>query len=258
MGFMSRHTQPSEAELARFADGSLPGARRSELLARIDASPELARALADQERVVSMLRSVDEVAPTALRTRIEGMTASSSTRSATSRRFILAAATGLGIVAAAVIGVTQPGSSRPSVSETAKLALAPPTTGAPAEVATRPGLLAVAVDRVSFPYWRASFGWRAVGTRTDVLRSRRIVTVYYADRTGARVGYSIVAGPALTAPEGMVLIRHGVRFSLVHDGRLHIITWLRSGHTCVLAGRGLRERVLLRLADGSARRPVSA
>ncbi len=258
MGFISRHTQSSEAELARLADGSLPAARRSELRARVAASPELVRALADQEQGVSMLRSVDEPAPAALRTRIEAMTATSPARSRPPRRTVMVAATGLAILAAAVIGVTQVGSTLPSVSETAKLALASPTTSAPAEVATHPGMLAVAVDRVSFPYWRASFGWRAIGTRTEVLRSRRIVTVYYANRTGARVGYSIVAGPALSAPEGKVLIRHGVRFSLVHNAGLHIITWLRSAHTCVLAGPGLSEQVLLRLAAGDARHQASA
>ncbi len=168
----------------------------------------------------------------------------------------LAGATALAVAVAVVIGVTQVGRSLPSVAQTAQLALAAATTGAPAEDAAHSGSLAVAVDRVSFPYWRASFGWRAVGSRTDVLSARRIVTVYYKDPAGARVGYSIVAGPALTAPESEVLTRHGFRFRLVHEGSLRVITWLRSGHTCVLAGQGISEQMLLRLASGNPHQSV--
>jgi hypothetical protein len=257
MGFAIRHTRPSEAELARLADGSLPAAKRLELRARVDASPELTQALTDQEQVVSMLRSVDEPAPTSLRTRIEAMTAASSTRSPPPRRIMLSAATALTVVVAAIVAVSQVGTSLPSVSQTAQLALAPAMTAPPPEAPGHNGSLAVAVDRVSFPYWGARFGWRAVGTRADVLNARRIVTVYYANPAGARVGYSIVAGTALANPDGRMLTRHGVRFSLVHDRSLQVITWLRSGHTCVLSSRGISEQALLRLASGDAQQSPS-
>ncbi len=204
-----------------------------------------------------MLRSVDELAPTGLRARVEAMTAASSNRSRPPRRIMLAAATAVAVIVAAIVGVTQVGRSRLSVSQTAQLALAAPTTGAPAEDAAHRGSLAVAVDRVSFPYWRASFGWRAVGTRTDVLNAQRIVTVYYADPAGTRLGYSIVAGAALTQPPGKVLTRHGVRFKVAHNGSLQVITWLRSGHTCVLAGTGISEQALLRLASDNPRQSLS-
>ncbi len=204
-----------------------------------------------------MLRSLDEPAPTALRNRIEAMTAASSAPARRPRRLALGAAAALALAAAVVIAVTQIGGALPSVSQTARLALAPATTGAPAEDAAHSGRLAIAVDRLSFPYWRPSFGWRAVGTRTDVLSARRIVTVYYRDSAGARVGYSIVTGPSLTTPDGEVLTRRGIRFSLIHAGSLRVITWLRSGHTCVLAGRGISDQVLLRLASGNRRQSQS-
>jgi len=263
MGFRIRHNRPSEAELARLADGSTPAARRSELRARVDASPELAHALAEQEQAVAMLRSLDERAPTALRTRIEAMTAAPSAAARRPRiapgaparrprRIALGAAAALALAAAALLAVTQVGGALPSVPQTARLALAPATTVAPAEDAAH-GALAIGVDRLSFPYWRASFGWRAVGSRTDVLNARRIVTVYYTDSAGSRVGYSIVAGAALTTPGGEVLKRQGVRYRLISVGSLRVITWLRSGHTCILAGQGVSDRVLLRLARGNRR-----
>ncbi len=251
MGFGVRNRPPSDSELARLADGSLPADRQAQLRAKVRASPELAAALAEQEHAVSLLRRVDERAPTALRMRIEAMSPGPTAR-ARPRRIVLAAgAAAVAVTAAVLVAIILQGPALPSVSQTAKLALASETTGAPAEDAVRPGVLAVAVDRVSFPYWSASFGWRAVGVRRDVLSGRRITTVYYSDRSGARVGYSIVAGRALDKPAGEVLARRGRRFTLTHDGSLRIVIWLRSGHTCVLAGRGISDQALLRLASGN-------
>jgi hypothetical protein len=109
------------------------------------------------------------------------------------------------------------------------------------------------VDRVSFPYWRASFGWRAVGTRTDVLSARRIVTVYEADRSGVRVGYSIVAGRRWARRPAGCSRSEACASGLIREGSLRIVTWLRSGHTCVLAGREISTQALLRLASGKVR-----
>ena len=61
------------ADLAALADGSLPPERRAALEARVDASPELAERLREQQRAVAFAqRAADGVeAPAALRARIE-------------------------------------------------------------------------------------------------------------------------------------------------------------------------------------------
>jgi len=57
------------AELAALADGSLSGERRAAAEARVDGSTELAALLAEQERAVSLTRSVGATvdAPASLR-----------------------------------------------------------------------------------------------------------------------------------------------------------------------------------------------
>jgi hypothetical protein len=250
--------QPSESELARLADGTLPASRQAELRARINESPKLADALAKLERIVSMLRALDDRAPASLRIRIEAMSAAAK-RTARARRpprFALTAAAAVAVIAAVVLGVTGGGSRAPSVPEAARLALASSTMPAPAEDRAHPGLLASAVDGVAFPYWSNRFGWRAAGARTDTLQARKIVTVLYVNRLGTRVSYAIVARPAVPVHGGVVVQRKGVRYRLLDEGQLRLVTWLRSGHTCVLAARTVNEQTLLRLASGTASRSV--
>jgi len=63
--------QPPHADLARLADGSLPASRQAELRAEVDRSPELARALSEQQHAIALLRSTDVVAPDSLRMQVE-------------------------------------------------------------------------------------------------------------------------------------------------------------------------------------------
>src|SRR5262245_62191774 len=76
---MTRRRRQSEngaqetAELAALADGSLEPERSAALRERVEASPELADLLAEQERAVAMARSAaaEVEAPAALRARID-------------------------------------------------------------------------------------------------------------------------------------------------------------------------------------------
>ena len=58
-----------------------------------------------------------------------------------------------------------------------------------------------------------------------------------------------MSGRALKPPAGArTTVLGGVTLhSFTHDGRT-VVTWLRSGHTCVLAGANVPPPVLLRLA----------
>lgn len=64
-------------ELTALADGTLPAARRKELLRRVSASPALQRALRRQLFAVNAVRRLDTAAPTGLRDRIERLIAAS-------------------------------------------------------------------------------------------------------------------------------------------------------------------------------------
>jgi hypothetical protein len=218
---------------------------------------------AEQQRAVALLRSVNVAAPDALRARLEGMLDEASRprhRRPLSARWrntlFVPAATALAIVIVALVVLLGSGSTAPTVSQTAKLALSSATAPAPARDAAHPELLAAAVDGIPFPSYVSSPGWRAVGSRTEVVHHRSIVTVFYRAVDGTRVGYSIVPGDTLRSPGGATTVLHGVRYTYgrVRSGRY--ITWVRGGHTCVIAGTQVSNRTLLALARADERTAV--
>jgi hypothetical protein len=159
---------------------------------------------------------------------------------------VLAAATATALVAVVVVLFGSGASAGPSVAEAARAALAPARASAPA---VRPGAstLTASVDGVSYPYWADSTGWRAVGARRDVLHGRTISTVFYA-RGSRRIGYTIATGKPLAVDGGRIVTRDGVRMRVLGSGDAAIVTWLRAGHTCILAARGVDPEVLVGLA----------
>jgi hypothetical protein len=163
------------------------------------------------------------------------------------------AATVLAIVIVALVVVLGPGSSAPSLDQTAKLALSSATARAPARDAAHPQLLAAAVDGIPFPYYGSSSGWQATGSRTQVVHERTVVTVYYRAADGTRIGYSIVPGGSLSSSSGAAIVRGGIRYTFgrVDSGRY--VTWVRGGHTCVIAGTTVSDPALLRLASAAQR-----
>lgn len=256
---MTDQSQLPEAELAALADGSLPADRQAQLRAQIEASPELASALEDQERAVMMLRALDEPAPAALGARVREMT-DGAKQNARPRRvwrwrrsLFVPAATALAVaVAVLVVLLGSGGSSAPTVPQTAHLALAAATSPAPPEDPAHNGQLRLGVDGIAFPYYGRSAGWEATGARTDTIGGRRIVTVFYMEQ-GHRVGYAIVSGPPLAIAGGKVIMEGGVSYRVQHTGRALLIAWRQAGHTCVIAGHGANSATLLALASAEER-----
>jgi len=246
-----------EAELARLADGSLPASREAELRGELERSPELASALAEQQRAVTLLRSADEVrAPDSLRQRIEeqARAAGASGRRVRPRvRLRLAIPSVSALAAAVAVAVVLigggTGTSAPTLAQATHLTLASATFPAPAESSSGANTLDDSAAGIPFPYWSRSVRWNAVGARSDRVSGRQIVTVFYANQSGSRVGYAIVGGAALPVHGGATVWRHGVPFRLLNVGGARLITWLRSGHTCVIAGRSVSDRTLLALAS---------
>jgi hypothetical protein len=114
--------------------------------------------------------------------------------------------------------------------------------------------LDLAVDGVPFPYWSERFGWRSTGSRTDRVDGRSITTVFYANSSGQRIGYAILAGTTVPRVAGGVIARRGgVSYRLLTQSGASVVTWLRDGHLCVVSGRGVARATLLRLASWSDR-----
>ncbi len=201
-----------------------------------------------------MLHSSDVRAPQELHRRVDAMVAERRSR----RRppaGALAGAAALIAVAAALLILFGPGSSSPGpdVSQTAALTQLAPTAGSPAESAGHPGQLALAVDGVAFPYWEGGQGWHATGARTDHIGGRGVTTVFYANSAGQRIGYAIVGGAPAPKVSGRVVLRSGdTSYHLLTEQGSHTVAWLRDGHLCVLAGRGVSAATLLRLAGWGA------
>jgi hypothetical protein len=238
------------AELSALADGTLDPARRSEVEARIAASPELSALYERERRVVGVLHEARRTvrAPAGLRARIE---ADRPSRGAVARwrtGYVGGLAGALAAVVLALVLILPAGApGAPSVSQAAGLAALGPVAPASAPDPKTPAKLGTQVEEVYFPNWATRFGWRAVGQRTDKINGRLAVTVYYSWH-GKRLAYTIVGAPALATPAAQVTTVDGTQLrTLPLDGRL-VVTWRRAGHTCVLSGPGVSAAELQRLA----------
>jgi hypothetical protein len=235
------------ADLAAFADGSLPPARREQVAARIEGSPEL-RALVDEQRAaVDAVRALDVLAPASLRARLE---ADARPRRSPRRGRILALSGGLAAAAAVALAllVLPAGDSGPSVTEVAQLYDRGASSPAPPPDPGEPNLLDASVEGVPFPDYRAKFGWSAEGARDDDVEGRDSRTVFY-DNRGRRMAYTIVGGEALDWPsDARRTTRDGVELRSLTRGDTTVVTWRRNGRTCVLSASDVPRDELLELA----------
>jgi len=255
---MSNQQNDIQRRLAALADGTLPAPERDPLLAHIDGSPELAGELERQRQAVAIIGSLGDVqAPVALHSSIESLVADASPRRrrATARwRLAGAGALAAAAVAAFIIALSSTTTSEPTVPQAARLALGPATISSPSESSRDRGVLDSSVEGIAYPYWQGNFGWQTDGARVDHLQGRTVTTVFYtrnaSTSTGpaGRIGYAIVAGPALPLPGGNVRTVRGVRFHILASAGATVVTWRRAGHTCILVARGVASNTLVHLA----------
>jgi len=209
---------------------------------------------AELKRIAATIRSASsEVrAPAELRERVDDLRGGPTARvkpRAWWTRFPAVATAAVAVAAAVLAIVVLPGGGDPSVSDAAELAQQPAAGPAPAAEPDQPALLAASFEGLSYPDWQGEFGWRAVGERTDELDGRDAHTVFYENADGARIGYTIVAGDALREPAGAERsVVDGVELAAFEADDANGVTWLRDGHTCVLAGEGVERSTLLELA----------
>jgi hypothetical protein len=221
-----------------------------------------------EAELIELVRSSDVRAPEALHRRIEQLVAERSSRrrrpilgrpfaagaAPLARKLGPAAALAAVIVAVLAIVIGGGGNSL-SVQQATALTLSPAKAPAPAERSSSDVALAASVQGVYFPYW-AELGWRSTGQRTDNVAGHTVMTVFYANRSGQRLGYAIVAGPAPALSGGRVQSLNGTSYRLLSGQGAKTVAWLRHGRLCVLSGRGVDAATLLHLA--SRGEPVSA
>ena len=214
-----------------------------------------------EAELIELVRSIDVRAPEELHRRTATLIAERAPRSR--RRASSAAAPSLGlrlgggvavlvaaVLALAIVLGSGGSGSTLTLQAAAALALRPATMSAPAESPRVRTQLAAAVDGVAFPYWGGRFGWHSAGARTDRISGRAVMTVFYANGRGQRIGYSIIAGtPAPRLGGRVVRCRAGTPYHLLTEGGSLLVTWVRSGHLCVVAGRGVQGAALLALAS---------
>jgi len=219
----------------------------------------------EQRRIAELVRSFDVSAPESLHRQVESLVATHQERDVAhraSRRVfspVGLASAGAMLVAVVAIAIAvglSGGGSVPTVSfsQAAAPTLRAATLPAPPESAAHRAQLAAAVNGVPFPYWEDRFGWRTTGSRTDRVDGRSITTVFYADSSGRRIGYAILAGtPVPRVGGGVIAWLGGITDRPPTENGASVVTWLRDGHLCVVSGHGVSSATLLRLASWSDR-----
>jgi hypothetical protein len=210
--------------------------------------------------VVELVRSIDVRAPRELHARVQALVderagAVGGRKPVLMRWGLLAGVPAVAVlIAVLAVGLSSGGGGSPLTLKTAvALTLRAPTMGAPGENPHDGTQLKVAVDGVPFPYWDEDFGFKATGERVDRVGGRDVTTVFYTSGHNRWLGYAIVGGTPPPRVEGGLLIHHhGGFFRLNAYGDTRVITWLRGGRLCVVAGHGVSTSTLLKLASWHA------
>jgi hypothetical protein len=244
----------TERDLLALADGSLPASRRVRVERAVAQSPELQAILAAQRRALSAIDdAASERAPVALRARLELLREPerrpTKTRRLTFPRLLPAGGLAAAAAAAGVVLAVSGGVEAPTVAQAALLANRAPVAGAPPESAHSPTLKGVSAAGLPFPYWQDYAGLRATGVRRDRIDGRQATTVFYS-RGSQRVAYTIVSGGPLAAGASTrSTAEYGVKVRTLTAHGMRVATWLRRGHTCVLAAGDVPASILVRLAS---------
>jgi hypothetical protein len=206
-----------------------------------------------EPELVEFVRSIDVRAPQELHNRIEALVAerapAGQRRRAAPIRLGFAGAFVLAAAVVVLVLTLSGGGSGLTLNKTVALTLRPATLAAPAENPHHGTELAAAVEGVAFPYWEDRFGWRSTGARVDHLDGHTVQTVFYARGTSKWIGYAIVAGKAPPVSGGVVRERNGTSYRFVSEDGANVVTWLRAGHLCVVAGHGVSKAALMALAS---------
>jgi hypothetical protein len=219
-----------------------------------------------EAELIELVRSSDVRAPEALHRRIEALVAERAPSrgrasilgsafgaggAVLARRAAAGAALAAAVAAVLAIALSGGGGGSLSVRQATALTLSPAEAPAPQESSPGGSELVAAVQGVHFPYWEEHFGWRSTGQRTDHVAGRSVMTVFYTNGSGQRIGYAIVAGTPPQVDGGSLKWSNGRPYRLFTGQGTQTVAWLRQGRLCVLSGRGVDAATLIRLASWS-------
>ena len=239
------------ADLAAAADGTLPPARQAELEAMAEADPDLAAALDEQRRAVTLIQgaAAEIRAPLALRERLENERVRAAKPAPRRRWFSIALA---GAAAAAVfLAVLFAAPGRPD--RRGRRRVRRPARDGRRAHGERPAARHRA-ERRRLPGVGGEV--RLGGDRhadTGEIDGREATTVYY-EKEGKTLAYTIVSGDALDTPDDTTTIEvEGTPVEVFRADGTPAATWERDGHTCVLLGDGVEDAKLAELAGWRAK-----
>lgn len=240
--FSPESQEHEQQVLARLADGSLEESDREAVEAYVASSPEAQLHLARQRRVATALRAGGPLLSPQAQAELDALTEQSKRRPR--RRALISPAPLLGLASAAaaivvaIVLLAGGGANPPSITRTAQLAYSPATSAAPRPNPGNSRLLEASFGGITLPNYNGEFGVPATGQRTDVLGGRKLLTVYYRLPNGSPMSYSIVSGKPLALPSQSRLVTYrNVQIRGYSDKGLSIVTLVRNGRTCVLAGK---------------------
>jgi hypothetical protein len=210
------------------------------------------------ERVVRALREGGPAVPPGLQRRIEQAVREAPTqRRAPPLRWRLPALAAVTATAALALVLVLAAGGEPGVNALAAIARQPATEQTPGQDPSQPTLLRREFEGVAFPNWSQEFGWSPIGARTETIDGREASTVFYTHH-GHRIAYTVLAGEPIEPPKGALAMQaDGVDLHRSRHGELDVVTFVRNGRTCVLAGDVINPSTLVELAswqgDGAVR-----
>jgi hypothetical protein len=212
-----------------------------------------------QQRIHALLAGGGPATPPRLHARIAALQREPRPRPR-ARPLAVAAAAALATFAAVLVLTTGgSGPGGPTLASAAQLSDLQPTGPSPVHDLRRPALLRERFEGVTYPYWYEQFNWFTAGQRTDHLGGGRTAHTVFYRHTHHRIGYTVVSGTPLIAPRSADRrVVDGLEMRGYRDGDRDVVTFVRNGHTCVLAGIVHSRGTLYKLAawkGGGALRP---
>jgi hypothetical protein len=212
-----------------------------------------------QQRVHRALVAGGPQAPARLRARVAAMQSAGRSSRPQARPLVLAAAAVLvGLITVLTLTLDGRSPGGPTLADAAQVSAREPTAPSPVHDLRRPALLRASFDGVPYPYWYGEFSWFAAGQRTDSLAGERTARTVFYRHTHHRIGYTVVSGKPLLPPRSAERrVINGLELFGYRDGDRDVVTFVRNGHTCVLAGMVHSRGTLFKLAswkgDGAVR-----
>ena len=207
-----------------------------------------------QQRIHGLLAGGGPATPPRLHARLAELQREPRRHPRTRPLAVVAAAALAAFAAVLVLTTGGGGPGGPTLASAAQLSDLQPTGPSPVHNLRRPTLLYERFAGVTYPYWYEQFNWFTAGQRTDDLGGGRTAHTVFYRHTHHRIGYTIVSGKPLIPPRSAERrVVDGLEMRGYRDGDRDVVSFVRNGHTCVLAGMVHSRGTLYKLAAWKGR-----